>query len=158
MRDGAAGHDGDGIVSVMLHTFIGQDTEEVRRIVKAPFCNYLATSFDLVKAAPWSFPAFRQPSREAAQDPSLDPDSFTPDDVAALMDFAFDRYFDTAGLFGTPQKAMALVDELRGIGVDELACLVDFGVDADTVLAHLEDLAELMRRAQQDGRAAAVRR
>ena len=64
------------------------------------------------------------------------------------MDFAFERYFDTAGLFGTPAKAMGLVEQLRGIGVDELACLVDFGVAADTVLAHLDDLAELMRLAQ----------
>ena len=63
------------------------------------------------------------------------------------MDHAFDRYFDTAGLFGTPQKAAALVEELRGLGVDELACLIDFGVDADVVLDHLPYLKELMELA-----------
>jgi natural product biosynthesis luciferase-like monooxygenase protein len=146
----AAGHEGEGIVSVMLHTFIGPDTEAVRALVKRPFCDYLATSFDLVKIAPWAFPAFRQPSKTAAQDPALDATTFTPEDTRALMDHAFERYFDTAGLFGTPEKALGLVDELKGIGVNELACLVDFGVDTDVVLTHLTHLKELMDLSQPE--------
>ena len=58
----AGGHEGLGNVSCMVHTFIGADVETVRAIVKAPFCQYLKTSFDLVKIAPWAFPAFKQPS------------------------------------------------------------------------------------------------
>jgi natural product biosynthesis luciferase-like monooxygenase protein len=143
-----AGHQGPGCVSLMLHTFIGSDTEAVRQLVKEPFCAYLATSFDLVKIAPWAFPAFRQPSKAAAQDDKLDPTTFTTEDMRALYEHAFDRYFDTAGLFGTPEKALALVDELKAIGVDELACLVDFGVDADVVLANLVHLKELMELSQ----------
>lgn len=138
-----AGHEGAGIVSVMLHTFVGTDIEEVRRVIRKPFCDYLASSFDLVKAAPWMFPAFKQPSREAAQDAGLDPSSFTKEDVAALMDHAFDRYFDTAALFGTPESCLKMIDELKEIGASEVACLIDFGVDSQLVLDNLVNLGRL---------------
>ena len=39
-----------------------------------------------------------------------------------------------------------MVARLRGIGVDELACLIDFGLDTASVLAGLERLAALSRR------------
>ena len=58
-------HPGEGIVSVMVHTFIGDDVEKVREKVRVPFSNYLKSSFDLIKIAPWAFPAFKQPSKAA---------------------------------------------------------------------------------------------
>ncbi|MEO8564645.1 MAG: MupA/Atu3671 family FMN-dependent luciferase-like monooxygenase, partial [bacterium] len=146
----AAGHAGSGIVSVMLHTFVGPDTEEVRRIVREPFTRYLATSIDLVKMAPFAFPAFRAPSGAGSADLALDAASIAPEDLQALLDHAFDRYFDTAGLFGTPEKALAIVDALKAIGVNEVACLIDFGVDAEVTLAHLPYLAQLMRASQDE--------
>ena len=66
------------------------------------------------------------------------------------MDHAFERYFGTAGLFGTPESCLAQVDQLRELGVDEIACLIDFGVDDDVVLDALANLDEL-RRAANDG-------
>ncbi|MDN3638514.1 LLM class flavin-dependent oxidoreductase [Simiduia curdlanivorans] len=140
------GHQGDGIVSVMVHTFLGVDVDEVREIVREPFCQYLKTSFDLVKIAPWAFPAFRQPSKSAATDPSFDANSLTSEDLDALLDHAFDRYFETAGVFGTPQSCLPLIERLKRAGVDEIACLIDFGVDDDQVLeslVHLNTLREL---------------
>jgi hypothetical protein len=38
---------------------------------------------------------------------------------------------------------LAMTDRLRAMGVDEVACLIDFGVDPDTVLAALPRLDEL---------------
>lgn len=134
-----AGHEGPGHVSLMLHTFVGRDEAAVRAKVKAPFLQYLATSTDLVKKAKWDFPAFKQ---AAQQDYEL-----TPEENAALMEFAFERYVTTSGLFGTPESCLEMVARLRAIGVDEVACLVDFGVDEDEVLASLEHLAELARLA-----------
>src|SRR4029077_6434758 len=68
---------------------------------------------------------------------------FTPEDMAALLDHAFDRYFDTAGLFGAPERALEMVEQLKGIGVNELACLIDFGVDPEVVLQNLPQLDRL---------------
>ena len=137
------GHVGEGNVSVMVHTFVGASVEAVRDIVREPFSNYLKTSFDLVKIAPWAFPAFKQPSKSAAQDASFDPDSLTDEDMDALIAHAFDRYFDTAGIFGTPTSVLPLVDSLKRAGATEIACLIDFGVETDVVLDSLKYLKQL---------------
>ena len=138
-----AGHEGDGNVSVMVHTFVGEDVEQVREIVREPFCEYLKTSFDLVKIAPWAFPAFSQPSKALTVNEAYDPEAFTDEDMAALLEHAFDRYFETAGIFGTPESCLPLVNQLKSIGVDEVACLVDFGVEEAMVLDNLRHLARL---------------
>ncbi|HKR22288.1 MAG TPA: condensation domain-containing protein, partial [Pyrinomonadaceae bacterium] len=59
------------------------------------------------------------------------------------MSAAFEKYFETSTLMGTPEKCARLLDTLSDIGVDEIACLIDFGVDADSVLASLGLLDEL---------------
>jgi hypothetical protein len=38
---------------------------------------------------------------------------------------------------------MKMVERLKAIGVDEVACLIDFGIDVDSVLESLEHLAVL---------------
>lgn len=147
-----AGHDGPGVITVMLHTFVCEDTEKARELAREPFCNYLKSSFDLIKVAPSMFPAFRQPSlgNDESDGKGFDTSRFTADDMAALMDHAFDRYFETAGLFGSPSKALAMVDRLKSIGANELACLIDFGIDTDIVLKslpHLDQLRQMSRAA-----------
>ena len=137
------GFEGQGNVSVMVHTFIGTDVNEVREIVREPFCHYLKTSFDLVKIAPWAFPAFKQPSKAAAQDSSFDASALTDEDLDALIEHAFDRYFETAGLFGTATSVLPLIDQIKSAGIDEVACLIDFGVDNETVLDNLKHLNQL---------------
>ena len=139
----AKGYEGEGNVSVMVHTFLGTDVDEVREIVREPFCNYLKTSFDLVKVAPWAFPAFKQPSKAAAQDSSFDASALTDEDMDALIDHAFERYFETAGIFGTPTSVLPLIDQLKTAGIDEVACLIDFGVDNDAVLESLQHLNKM---------------
>ncbi len=44
---------------------------------------------------------------------------------------------------GTMDSCLAMTDRLQAIGVDEVACLIDFGVDSETVLAALPLLDEL---------------
>jgi hypothetical protein len=57
-----------------------------------------------------------------------------------------ERYYREGGLLGTVAKAERTVERIRGIGVDEIACLIDFGVPTPDVLAALEHLGELRRR------------
>ena len=52
------------------------------------------------------------------------------------------RYLDTSGLFGTPDDVAAFVQGLAAAGVDEVACLIDFGVGTDDALASLDLLLE----------------
>jgi natural product biosynthesis luciferase-like monooxygenase protein len=155
-----SGHPGEGIISVILHTFVTDSDERARQVARGPFGNYLTTSYDLVKVAPWMFPAFKQPSvADAGGGSAFDPDRFDAADMEALLDHAFDRYFDTAGLFGTPQRALALIEKLKDAGATEVACLVDFGIDPEVVLQNLVHLDELRRLANPaPGQAAAAPR
>lgn len=128
------GHDPDaGIVSLMLHTFIGQDRDDVRELVRAPFTSYLRSSISLVDNL--------IKSANLPHDLSTISDS----DMDGLLAFAFDRYFESAALFGTPDSVQPFLNRLREIGVDEIACLIDFGVDEDVVLKGLEGL-DVVRR------------
>ncbi len=53
-------------------------------------------------------------------------------EMDALLEHAFARYYGTSGLFGTPERCLAMVDRLSEAGVDEIACLIDFGIATDT--------------------------
>ncbi len=139
-----AGHAGGGHVTLMLHTFVGSDVGEVKELVRKPFTAYLKTSTDLVKKARWDFPAFARPAQpDGSTTPRLDERELTPQEEDALMAHAFERYFETHGLFGTPESCLAMIERLKAIGVDEIACLIDFGVASDTVLANLDSLNRL---------------
>jgi natural product biosynthesis luciferase-like monooxygenase protein len=142
------GHAGEGHVSLMLHTFVGASTEEVREIVRKPFLDYLKTSTELVKQARWEFPAFAQPGKDRVG--AIGSPDLTPEEIDALMEHAFDRYFETNGLFGSAEDCLHLVEKLKAAGVDEIACLIDFGVSADTVLEHLDYLNDLRVRSNEN--------
>jgi natural product biosynthesis luciferase-like monooxygenase protein len=142
-----AGHPGDGHISLMLHTFVGEDDASVQALVREPFLHYLRTSTDLINQMQWEQTSFAKAGTAAAGQGERSLDQLSADDMAVLMDHAFDRYVRTAGLFGTPQTCIATIERLRALGVDEIACLIDFGVDDDKVLASLPHLDELRRLA-----------
>ncbi|MEZ4236686.1 MAG: LLM class flavin-dependent oxidoreductase [Myxococcota bacterium] len=133
----AAGHPGEGHVVLMLHAFLGDDADAVRAEVREPFCAYLRTSLGLV--------------HNLARSLGIDVDAagFDEGDLAALLDHAFARYADDSALFGTVDSVMPLVERIMALGVDELACLVDFGLPAARVLGALPHLVALQRRANR---------
>ena len=146
-----AGHAGDGHVTLMLHTFVGDNMADVRATVREPFLQYLRTSTDLINKARWELTAFAKGDDRKAprSDATTNLDELSTEEMDAILGHAFERYFTTAGLFGTPDTCMATVDRLRDLGVDEIACLLDFGVSTDRVLASLPQLDELRRRSNE---------
>lgn len=143
-----AGHEGTGKVTLMLHTFVGEDDEAVREIVRAPMKAYLQSSIQLIKKAAWSFPTFKQKTTDDTGGFQLD--GLSPDEIDTVLDHAFERYYETSGLFGSPQRCLDRVADVEAIGVDEIACLLDFGIDAQTVLDYLPYLGEVKDRATPD--------
>jgi natural product biosynthesis luciferase-like monooxygenase protein len=141
---GEAGHPGRGRVTLMLHTFVAEDEAFVRAQVHGPLKAYLRSATNLLAPHASSFPAFRNASREGIDGLFQ---KLSEQDLEALLEHAFERYYETSGLFGTPRSCLAMVDRLKGIGVDEIACLIDFGVPSDVVIAHLPHLNELRQRA-----------
>lgn len=127
----AHGPSARGHVVVMLHTMIGRDLDSVRAVVRAPFTDYLRSSFDLIARDP------------AAGGGGFDPAKMSDADKEFLVERSFDRYFSTAGLFGTVSDGVEIARRMSSIGVDELACLIDFGVPQEQVLGALPHLGEL---------------
>jgi len=137
-----AGHAGEGHATLMFHTFLGEDEARVREKVRGPLIEYLRTATALLHEYAWSFPAFKRPAG-AETGGQVDLGSLSEDETEALLDHAFERYFKTSGLFGTPEDNLALIRRLRDLGVDEVGCLIDFGIDTDTVIAHLPAIDRL---------------
>ncbi|HLL32468.1 MAG TPA: MupA/Atu3671 family FMN-dependent luciferase-like monooxygenase [Streptomyces sp.] len=117
-----------GVVTVGLHTFVGDDEAEVKRIVHDPVRSYLS-----------SFVAQKR------NDAAVDGESSAMSDAEhkALVDIAAEDFYQRRSLLGTPDKCAKVVQRLSDIGVGEIACLIDFGVPFDTVLGMLPKLNEL---------------
>lgn len=143
------GHDPDDFnVTLMLHTYLDDDRDKAREVAREPMKDYLRSAAGLIKQYAWAFPAFKRPEGvdNAFQ---LDLGMLEEDELEAILDFAFLRYFDESGLFGTVADAMKRVEEVKRIGVTEIACLIDYGINADQVLEGLKPVAEVVRRCNE---------
>lgn len=146
-----AGHDPVKFtVTLMLHTYVGRDREQVRRTAEGPMKAYLGAATALVKQYAWTFPAFKKPPG-VTKPMDIDTRDLSAEDAAAILDYAFNRYFEDSGLFGTVEDALARVEQLKRIGVTEVACLVDYGIAPEKVLEGLYPLAEVVKRANSGG-------
>lgn len=130
----AHGPDARGEVTLMLHTFLGEDPVRVRELVSGPFRAYLRSSVDLILRSGSTVPA------------GLDISMLSEADLEFIIDRSFDRYYETSGLFGPIEQTAERVRAFADAGVDELACLIDFGPSYAEVMASLKQLAELSGR------------
>ncbi|SCD53115.1 natural product biosynthesis luciferase-like monooxygenase domain-containing protein [Streptomyces sp. DvalAA-43] len=126
-------------VALMVHTYLDDDEEQVRELVREPLLRYLRGSLGLLLGS--GLDGRRR----------IDPAKLHPADLEFLVQRSFDRYVDDCGLLGSPATAARGIERLRGIGVDEIACLIDFGLPAGTVLKGLERIADLNAREQAHG-------
>ena len=127
------GHDpGQGIVTLMLHSYIGDDFELVKRRVRAPLAGYLRTF--------------------VAQDANLTTETtrlaagVSEEDRESLISHALEGLLRTASLIGTEDTCAATVRRFQNLGVNEIACFIDFGLDDDMVSEGLERLDGLRAR------------
>ncbi|MFN3274063.1 MAG: MupA/Atu3671 family FMN-dependent luciferase-like monooxygenase [Paracoccus sp. (in: a-proteobacteria)] len=141
-----AGHDpADFSVTLMLHSYLAETRDAAMEAAREPMKDYLRAAAGLVKQYAWAFPAFKKPA--GVSDPmAIDLSTLSEDELEGILDFAFLRYFNDSGLFGTVDEAADRIAALRAIGVSEIACLIDYGIPSDMVLAGLERLAELHDR------------
>jgi natural product biosynthesis luciferase-like monooxygenase protein len=119
-----------GLVTVMLHTYVGSDLAAVRARVREPMREYLR--------------AFLETSERrmlASADLGGVVAQLTARDRDALLEHAFEQYFATRSLLGTPASCQRTFGRLSAAGVDEVACLLDFGLEHDEVVGGLEPLA-----------------
>lgn len=127
------GHDPSaGEVTVMLHTFVGETLDAVHHKVRGPYCQYLKDNAGLLKGL------------AVARGSSADISTLSPRDLDDFVGFLYTRFFSTRALLGTVKSCRALIERLEAIGVNEIACLLDFGVPTDDVLDQMPRLAQLV--------------
>ena len=133
----------DYTVTLMLHTLLGEDREEVRRQARGPMKDYLRSAAALIKQYAWAFPAFKKP-QGVTQPMDIDLQSLDAEELDAILEFAFLRYFEDSGLFGTVDDARQRIEQVAAAGVDDIACLIDFGVPSELVMERLVPLAQVV--------------
>ncbi|GHH55727.1 hypothetical protein GCM10018775_61080 [Streptomyces umbrinus] len=138
-----------GRVTVLLHTYLGDDHATARAQALEPMTRYLRSSLQMRSAAS---------TLSMQGTPGGDPRDLataSEEDLEYLFRRAYDGYCDERALIGTPETCAPVVDALYEAGVDEIAALVDFGMPADLMRTGLEHLDALRERHQDAGPVAA---
>lgn len=125
-----AGFDPDtGIITLMLHTLLLENQQAVHDAVHIPFKEYIKSALNAhVKAA------FDEKGGT----------ELTQAEKDKMLDYAYQRYFKTGALFGSVADGREMVEQVRAAGVNDIACLVDFGVDYTIVHRSLHYLKQLV--------------
>ncbi|GAA2460530.1 MupA/Atu3671 family FMN-dependent luciferase-like monooxygenase [Streptomyces macrosporus] len=112
---------------VMLHTFVADDRERAVETAKAPLMSYMRSSMSL----------FGLKDRES------DPDAVSPDALEEMLEHAYYEYATTRCLIGSVESCLPILEALSDLGIDEVACLIDFGVEPAQVMDQLVVLNRL---------------
>ncbi|MEU3619753.1 MupA/Atu3671 family FMN-dependent luciferase-like monooxygenase [Streptomyces sp. NPDC006872] len=121
-------------VAIMLHTFVTDDARAALETARAPMTAYMRSSMNLFGLKSPQSAGGGQPSETAMRE---------------LLEHAYEEYARTRCLIGSVDGCLPLVESLAELGIDEVACLIDFGVGADEVLAALRHLAVLKERCEE---------
>lgn len=126
------GHDPNSkTVSLMLHTFLGANIDQVKNDVRQPFGNYLKTHYGLLE------------NLAKGMGLSVRLEDFSDDDLDSLLLFGVEGFMNDRSLIGTPQTCLPFVQKLAQVGITEVACLIDFVQDFDRVMQALPYLKQL---------------
>ncbi|AHC73997.1 ptzB [Candidatus Endolissoclinum faulkneri L5] len=113
-----------GRVTLMLHSYVDENRSRLLKRVRGPMTSYVRSALDL---------------HVNTNIPEQTLDGEQRDQMA---DFAFERYLRSASLIGTPQDITEMLANVKKIGVDEVACLLDFGLPDKHALEGLSKLIE----------------
>lgn len=135
----AAGHDpAGGRVALMLHTYLGADRDAVIEVVRDPYCEYLKSIAPLARGL------------ATARNRGVNLDRLNARYLEEFVRAHFQRAIDGRSLIGTVEDARTTIETVRALGVDEVACLVDFGLRAEPVRRQLPYLAQLNQAVVQE--------
>ena len=128
--DPAAGH-----VTTLLYTYLDSTVEKARETARKPLSDYLRSYLDNSQ---------KRVEKQVGEGAAVD-----EEDIEFLMNRACDDYFNGKSLIGTPESVAPVVARLHSIGVDEIGCFVDFGVEPSLALKSLAEVVKLKARSRQ---------
>lgn len=128
-----------GHVTVQIHAFLGEDLEKTQAKARGPLAEYMQASVSLKNTTTTS--RVQRPAVNFAQLPK--------EDLQYVFAGGFKDYVNNA-LIGTPDHCASVVNKMIEAGVDELCCLIDFGVDLESTMESLHSLNELKKRYERE--------
>ncbi|CAM2067519.1 LLM class flavin-dependent oxidoreductase [Sulfidibacter corallicola] len=120
-----------GVVTLMMHTLVHRNLDIVRKAVREPFYDYIKSA---LTGHVQAFDKGQRPSEE---------------ETKKMVDYSYERYFKTGALFGSLAEAQDIAEKAVNAGVNEIACLMDFGVDYKVVMESLPYLLEFKETVSQ---------
>ncbi len=143
-------YSGEGHVTVMLHTYMaGSDTAACEE-AKSPYCEFIKSNIAL-------FGKLADSRDSASADAARKNVSDNIDELAGVL---FDRFHASRSLIGSFDRCAAFIRKLKAIGVDEIACLLDFGPSDLRVkesLGYIRELHDLFSKDGNDGASPSLR-
>jgi iturin family lipopeptide synthetase A len=123
-----------GHVTLLVHTFLGADAGQAIEQARQPFYDYLNSFLDNGKKKAESHGRQVEIAKE---------------DMDEILADSYRDYVENKALIGSVESCAAVIEKLTTIGIDELGCFIDFGVDTDAALASLERVSILKQRTEE---------
>jgi natural product biosynthesis luciferase-like monooxygenase protein len=133
-REAIASHHGRrGHVTLMAHTYVGADRQAIRNIAKPALTSYLQANLEMQKdnsAGKKDEKGFTQLNERESE---IMIRTQVNNDLLSPLSFV-----------GTLEHCTEQAARLKESGVDEIACLIDFGIAREEVMASLARLSTLL--------------
>jgi natural product biosynthesis luciferase-like monooxygenase protein len=130
-----AGHDpAGGLVTLMLHTFAAENDAEAWEAARHPLRAYLRSALELELRASAGGGTVSGGRRMA-------PTALSAAVIDELLEERSRHFYTELSLLGTVEKCRSVMSRMAAAGVDEIACLIDFGAAERDVLEGLRRLA-----------------
>ncbi len=121
----------DGVVTIMAHTYVCDTENEAVAVAKAPLLNYLET--------------YLEQKKQHVKLKNLEKYKDIKDELwNELREHTYNDFYQSKSLIGSIDKCSKFVESLADVGVNELACLINFGIPKSSILKALKNLDKLV--------------
>jgi natural product biosynthesis luciferase-like monooxygenase protein len=143
-RDAIQTHHGRrGHITLMAHTFVGDNHDSIRTIAQPAMAQYLKINIEMQKDHSIGTMDDRGLLRKTSWvNPELS--DLSEKETKTMIGFQVDANLHSPlSLIGTYDQCAQQAERLSENGVDEIACLIDFGIGFNDVMASLRRLSNM---------------
>jgi natural product biosynthesis luciferase-like monooxygenase protein len=143
-------HGRRGHITLMAHTFVGDNQDEVRTIAQPAMAEYLKVNIQMQKE---HSNATRDDQGTLRRTSWVKPElsGLSEQENQILIEFqVHNNLRSPLSFIGTFDQCAQQAERLSENGVDEIACLIDFGIGFNDVMASLRRLSILLAKSSAD--------
>jgi natural product biosynthesis luciferase-like monooxygenase protein len=149
-------HSRRGHITLMAHAYVGENEEEVRTIARPAMAEYIRVNIDMQKD---HATATKDEQGSLRKTSWVNPGVSTlgAQEIQEVVEFQVQNNLrGPLSFIGTFEQCARQAELMLKNGVDEIACLIDFGVGFRDVMASLGRLCRLISHSAAESRAASA--